>query len=65
MKKEEKNMEFLELCEKRFSARKYTSEQVSEADFEYIMQCVRVAPSAVNFQPWKFGSSPNSVGIPP
>ena len=53
-KKEEKNMEFLELCEKRFSARKYTSEQVSEADFEYIMQCVRVAPSAVNFQPWKF-----------
>lgn len=47
-------MTFLELCNKRFSARKYTDEAVSEEDIAYIMECVRMAPSAVNRQPWKF-----------
>ena len=44
----------LELSQKRFSARKYTSEPVSREDLEYILKCVRLAPSAVNRQPWKF-----------
>ncbi len=43
-----------ELSEKRFSARKYTSEQVSDEDLNYILECVRQAPSAVNRQPWRF-----------
>ncbi len=47
-------MNFLELCEKRFSVRKYTSEDVSAEDLEYVLNCVRLAQSAVNFQPWKF-----------
>lgn len=47
-------MDFIELCLARFSARKYTDEAVSDADLDYIMQCVRLAPSAVNRQPWKF-----------
>ena len=48
------NMSFLELTEKRFSARKYTDEPVSEADLNYVLECVRLAPSAVNRQPWRF-----------
>ena len=47
-------MTFKELVTKRFSVRKYTDELVSKADIEYIMDCVRLAPSAHNFQPWKF-----------
>lgn len=45
-------MNILELSEKRFSARKYTAEPVAQSDLDYIMECVRLAPSAVNKQPW-------------
>ena len=47
-------MTFKELATKRFSVRKYTDEPISKADIEYIMDCVRLAPSAHNFQPWRF-----------
>ena len=47
-------MNILELSQKRFSARKYTNEPVSREDFDYIFECARLAPSAVNRQPWKF-----------
>lgn len=47
-------MTFKELAEKRFSVRKYTDEAVSQEQLEYILECVRLAPSAVNFQPWHF-----------
>lgn len=47
-----KNM--LALSQERFSARKFTSEAVSQEDLDYIMECVRMAPSAVNKQPWKW-----------
>lgn len=47
-------MDMLELSQKRFSARKYTDEPVSDEDLSYIMECARLAPSAVNRQPWKF-----------
>lgn len=50
-----KNM--LALSQERFSARKFTSEAVSQEDVDYIMECVRLAPSAVNRQPWHCGSS--------
>ncbi len=46
--------DFKQLCADRFSARKYTDEPVSQADLDYIMECVRLAPSAVNRQPWLF-----------
>lgn len=45
---------FLELSQNRFSARKFTDEPVSQADLDYILECVRLAPSACNKQPWKF-----------
>lgn len=42
----------LALSQERFSARKFTPEAVSQEDLDYIMECVRLAPSAVNKQPW-------------
>lgn len=47
-------MTFKELSSERFSCRKYTDEPVSPEDMDYIMECARLAPSAVNRQPWKF-----------
>lgn len=44
--------DMLSLSQERFSARKFTSEAVSQEDVDYIMECVRLAPSAVNRQPW-------------
>lgn len=44
--------DMLSLSQERFSARKFTSEAVSQEDLNYIMQCVQLAPSAVNRQPW-------------
>ncbi len=46
--------DILTLSRERFSARKFTSEAVSQEDLEYIMECVRLAPSACNKQPWKW-----------
>lgn len=40
-------MNILELSQTRFSARKYTDEPVSDDDLAYILECVRLAPSAV------------------
>ena len=45
--------DFKSLAGERFSARKFTAEPVSKEDLEYIMECVRLAPSACNRQPWK------------
>ena len=47
-------MNILELSQTRFSVRKYTDEPVSSDDLNYILECVRMAPSAVNRQPGKF-----------
>ena len=47
-------MNFLELALTRFSVRDFTSEHVSEDQLNYILECARLAPSAVNFQPWHF-----------
>ena len=47
-------MNILELSKKRFSVRKYSDTPVSEEDLQYILEVTRMAPSAVNKQPWKF-----------
>lgn len=47
-------MNFKQLSEQRFSVRSYTSEPVSREALDYILECARLAPSAVNFQPWRF-----------
>ena len=47
-------MDFLELTKKRFSARNYKSDVVEQEKLDYIIECARFAPSAVNYQPWHF-----------
>lgn len=47
-------MNFLELTKKRFSARNYKSDMVEQEKLDYIIECARRAPSAVNYQPWQF-----------
>ena len=47
-------MSFLELVKKRYSCRAYKPLNVEKGKLEYIMECVRFAPSAVNKQPWRF-----------
>lgn len=45
---------FLDLCRRRCSVRGFSEQRISETDLDYIMECVRWAPSAVNLQPWRF-----------
>ncbi len=45
---------FLELCQLRQSVRAYQDKTVPQETLDYVMECVRQAPSAVNFQPWRF-----------
>ncbi len=47
-------MDFIELVKARYSCRNYQPTSVEQEKLNYIMECVRLAPSAVNKQPWKF-----------
>ncbi|MDO4181861.1 MAG: nitroreductase family protein [Bacteroidales bacterium] len=46
-------MTFLELAQRRYSVRNYASQEVEEEKLNYVLQCARLAPSAVNRQPWR------------
>ncbi|MBP3212374.1 MAG: nitroreductase family protein [Prevotella sp.] len=47
-------MNFLELVKQRYSCRAYKPLGVEKEKLDYILECVRLAPSAVNKQPWCF-----------
>ena len=47
-------MSFLELVKNRYSCRAYKTLDVEKEKLDYILECVRLAPSAVNKQPWRF-----------
>ena len=47
-------MDLLNLISKRRSVREYTTDEIEQEKIDYLMECARLAPSAVNFQPWKF-----------
>ncbi|MCQ2773036.1 MAG: nitroreductase family protein [Bacilli bacterium] len=44
-------MSFLELAKKRYSCKRYKSEQITKEQLDYILECGRVAPTAKNVQP--------------
>lgn len=44
----------LALSQQRYSVRNYTSQPVSDVTLRYILEVARLAPSAVNLQPWSF-----------
>ena len=48
------DMNFKALCEQRYSCRAYQTKPIESEKLDYIRECVRLAPSAVNRQPWRF-----------
>lgn len=46
--------QLIDLVGSRYSCRGYQARAIEEEKLNYIMECVRLAPSAVNRQPWKF-----------
>ena len=46
-------MKLLDLVKQRYSCRSYLEKSVEQEKLDYVMECVRFAPSAVNKQPWK------------
>ena len=47
-------MTFFFLFKQRYSCRSYQNKRVEQEKLDYVMECVRLAPSAVNKQPWVF-----------
>ena len=47
-------MKLLELIKSRYSCRNYQPTGVEQEKLDYIMECVRLAPSACNKQQWTF-----------
>ena len=52
--KENECPDLLTLVKVRSSVRSFKSSKVERAKLEYILEVARLAPSAVNFQPWAF-----------
>ena len=44
----------LSLAQQRYAVRNYTSQPVPDDVLQYIVEVARMAPSAVNYQPWSF-----------
>lgn len=57
-------MEFDDVICKRFSVRSFTDQKIERETILEILNAARLAPSAVNFQPWHFivVSEPQSLG---
>lgn len=47
-------MSFLELAKKRYSVRSYLDRPVEKEKLLQVLEAARIAPSAVNKQPWNF-----------
>lgn len=47
-------MDFIQLARSRYSCRRFKQQKVEDDKLNYILEAGRVAPSAVNFQPWYF-----------
>ncbi len=45
---------FKNLALSRHSVRAWMAQEIEQEKLDYILECMRHAPSAVNFQPWKF-----------
>ena len=47
-------MSLIDTIRNRYSCRSYQDRPVEEEKIAYLKECMRLAPSAVNRQPWKF-----------
>lgn len=50
----EKMESFEQLCQKRRSIRKYTSQPVEQEKIDYLLRCALMSPSAKRTCPWEF-----------
>lgn len=44
----------LSIARSRCAVRNFTSQPIADEVLQYILEVARIAPSAVNYQPWKF-----------
>jgi nitroreductase len=54
---------FIELAKARYSCRSYDARPVEEEKLELVLEAARVAPSAVNYQPWHIYVIRDKVGL--
>lgn len=47
-------MNFLELAKNRYTTKSYRNEKISEDKIQELKEILRLAPSSINCQPWKF-----------
>ena len=48
-------MNFLDLAKPRYATKKYdTAKQISKEQIEELKEILRLSPSSINSQPWKF-----------
>ena len=47
-------MNFLEIAQKRYTTKTYRNEKISETKIKELAEILRLTPSSVNSQPWKF-----------
>lgn len=53
-KERSKVMELRDVIKDRYSCRGFTTEQITEEELSSILEAGRLAPSAINRQPWRF-----------
>jgi nitroreductase/dihydropteridine reductase len=47
-------MDFLEIAKKRYTTKKYSDKKVPENKIQELKEILRLSPSSINSQPWKF-----------
>lgn len=47
-------MNFLELAQKRYTTKSYRNEKISSEDIAKLQEILRLSPSSINSQPWRF-----------
>ena len=47
-------MSFLEIAQKRYATKTYRNEKIGEAKIKELAEILRLSPSSINSQPWKF-----------
>ena len=47
-------MSFLEIAQKRYATKAYRNEKISETKIKELAEILRLSPSSINSQPWKF-----------
>lgn len=47
-------MNFLDIAQNRYTTKKYSEKKIDESTIQQLKEILRLAPSSINSQPWKF-----------